>query len=194
MARNHADYARAIENAQDVFMRKGFEAATIDDLVAATGLNRYALYTAFGGKTEIFEACVKSYCETALESLRSLAVTEAIPPQAAALANLDAAAKQMCELKAGCLVCENISCVSGAAPRLAKYCAEYFERKWSLAAVLFKRAQSQGKLAPSLTPESAASVFMIFKWGLSNEVKLNPDLDMIRPKLQSFVSSLVPAA
>lgn len=194
MARNHADYERAVERAQDVFMRQGYEATTIDDLVAATGLNRYALYTAFGGKSEIFAACIKDYCETALESLRSLAVTESIPPQIAALNNLEAAAKMMCEVKAGCLVCENISSVNGVAPRLAKYCTEYFERKWSLAAMLFKRAQSEGKLAASLTPESAASIFMIFKWGLSNEVKLNPDFESIRPKIESFVRSLVPAS
>lgn len=173
-------------------MRQGYEATTIGDLVAATGLNRYALYTAFGGKAEIFAACLKNYCETALENLKMLAVTESISPQDAALINLEAAAEMMCETKAGCLVCENMSSLNGSAPRLTAYCSDYFKKKTAMAALLFTRAQSDGKLAPNLTPDAAASVFMIFKWGLGNEIRLNPTMDSIRPKIRSFVSSLVP--
>ena len=41
--------------AAEVFARMGYNAASIDDLLAATGLQRGSLYKAFGSKRNLFE-------------------------------------------------------------------------------------------------------------------------------------------
>jgi TetR/AcrR family transcriptional repressor of nem operon len=44
----------ALEKAMQVFWEKGFEPASIADLLEGTGLNRGSLYNAFGGKQQLF--------------------------------------------------------------------------------------------------------------------------------------------
>ncbi|MGE5163663.1 MAG: helix-turn-helix domain-containing protein, partial [Sphingobacteriales bacterium] len=40
----------ALARAADVFWRNGYDGTSLDDLVAATGMNRPSLYAAFGDK------------------------------------------------------------------------------------------------------------------------------------------------
>jgi TetR/AcrR family transcriptional repressor of nem operon len=44
-----------------LFRAKGFHRVTVEDLVEATGLNRFALYEKFGGKEELFYATIDFY-------------------------------------------------------------------------------------------------------------------------------------
>ena len=48
----------ALGRALDVFWKEGFAATSLDDLSAATGMNRPSLYGAFGDKRELY---IKSY-------------------------------------------------------------------------------------------------------------------------------------
>ena len=49
------DEGTVIALAAEVFGRLGFNATSIDDLLAATGLQRGSLYKAFGSKRNLFE-------------------------------------------------------------------------------------------------------------------------------------------
>ena len=51
----------ALEKAMQVFWEKGFEPASIADLLAGTGLNRGSLYNAFGGKQQLFVKALLKY-------------------------------------------------------------------------------------------------------------------------------------
>ena len=51
----------ALEKAMQVFWAKGFEPASIADLLAGTGLNRGSLYNAFGGKKQLFVKTLLKY-------------------------------------------------------------------------------------------------------------------------------------
>jgi len=55
------DEETAIENAMQVFWEKGFEPASITDLLEGTGLNRGSLYNAFGGKQQLFVKALLNY-------------------------------------------------------------------------------------------------------------------------------------
>src|SRR5689334_23649971 len=48
----------ALARALDVFWKEGFAGTSLDDLSAATGMNRPSLYGAFGDKRELY---IKSY-------------------------------------------------------------------------------------------------------------------------------------
>ncbi|MCR4376749.1 MAG: TetR/AcrR family transcriptional regulator [Rhodospirillales bacterium] len=50
-----------LDRALMVFWLKGFETASIQDLVDATGLNRGSLYNTFGDKAELFAAVMERY-------------------------------------------------------------------------------------------------------------------------------------
>jgi AcrR family transcriptional regulator len=56
-----------------VFWSHGFEAASMADLVAATGLNKPSLYAAFGDKAQLFQRALERYAQTQAEPhLRAL--------------------------------------------------------------------------------------------------------------------------
>jgi TetR/AcrR family transcriptional regulator, copper-responsive repressor len=59
----------ALGRALDVFWKDGFAATSLDDLSAATGMNRPSLYGAFGDKREIYKKSYESYRNRARERI-----------------------------------------------------------------------------------------------------------------------------
>ncbi len=55
------DADKALDRALDVFWRKGYEGASLDDLTRAMGINRPSLYAAFGGKEQLFRKALDRY-------------------------------------------------------------------------------------------------------------------------------------
>src|SRR5215813_4013091 len=55
--------AEVLRRATDLFARKGYEGAHLQELVEVTGLNRFSLYKEFGGKEGLFQAALESYLE-----------------------------------------------------------------------------------------------------------------------------------
>lgn len=66
------DEEAAIENAMQVFWEKGFEPASIADLLERTGLNKGSLYNAFGGKQQLFVKALQKYDQDRLAMLAKL--------------------------------------------------------------------------------------------------------------------------
>lgn len=55
------DVDQALDCALDVFWRKGYEGASYTDLTQATGVERPALYSAFGNKEALFGRALERY-------------------------------------------------------------------------------------------------------------------------------------
>ncbi|TFC88722.1 TetR/AcrR family transcriptional regulator [Cryobacterium sp. TMT2-10] len=55
-----------VQAARDLFWDKGFDAASLADLEAATGLKRSSIYHAFGSKRGLFDAAVEDYQDTVI--------------------------------------------------------------------------------------------------------------------------------
>ena len=55
------DTDETLHRAMAVFWNKGYEATSLSDLLAATGLSKSSLYAAFGGKRELFLAAYDTY-------------------------------------------------------------------------------------------------------------------------------------
>jgi AcrR family transcriptional regulator len=57
------DELEALERATQVFWAKGYDGATIDDLVGEMGLGRPSLYAVFGDKRTLFLRALRAYAE-----------------------------------------------------------------------------------------------------------------------------------
>ncbi|HVY21169.1 MAG TPA: TetR/AcrR family transcriptional regulator [Bauldia sp.] len=57
------DERQALEKATLVFRSKGYDGATIDDLVAGMGVGRPSLYSVFGDKRTLFLRVLRAYAE-----------------------------------------------------------------------------------------------------------------------------------
>lgn len=54
----------ALQKAMTVFLSKGFDETSYDELVAATGVARYGLYSTFGNKRDLFIKVLQHYRKT----------------------------------------------------------------------------------------------------------------------------------
>src|SRR5689334_13287506 len=93
-----------LKKATELFARKGYEGAHLQELVEVTGLNRFSLYKEFGGKEGLFRAALEAY-------LGELAELDAqLRREPAGLANVRAfyAALLAHEFPHGCLAVNTI--------------------------------------------------------------------------------------
>ena len=74
MSRNkNTDLDRVLREATRTFLERGFTATSMSDLVAATGMNRAGLYSAFGSKHQLYITALNRYREDTEPELRALA-------------------------------------------------------------------------------------------------------------------------
>jgi len=65
------DLDRALDQALQVFWRKGYEGASLPDLTRAMGINRPSLYAAFGNKEALFRKALDRYVEGPASYMRA---------------------------------------------------------------------------------------------------------------------------
>ena len=77
----------ALGKALDLFRKGGFAATSLDDLSAATGMNRPSLYGAFGDKRELY---LKSYARYRADARAAMTKLAKLAPKDADLPALTA--------------------------------------------------------------------------------------------------------
>ncbi len=154
--------ALVIEKATELFWRQGYDGVSIGDLVQATGLNRYTLYQAFGGKREIFIAVLRDYiAESVVEVEEAFAGSDDSPYEVLHTALFD----KMLDpemFPAGCLMCTTAVDVAAKDEEVAEILNravidlnEVFNSKFAAAQCAGQARQDQnprafGELATSL--------------------------------------------
>jgi AcrR family transcriptional regulator len=145
-----------LEKARAVFWDQGYAAASLDDIAAATGLNRPSLYAAFGDKHALYMAALANTRARAVAAMRAVLGRE--PTLRGALAALFEAAIGAYvggdAAQRGCFIV-------GTAVTQAVDDAEVREVVTGFiadedAAFHERLAQSGEELAPGLTPQAAA--------------------------------------
>jgi len=70
----------ALDAALEVFLAKGFEGCSVDDLSCALGINKPSLYSAFGNKEDLFVSVLRKYHGRYRERFGEL-VGKGLPPK-----------------------------------------------------------------------------------------------------------------
>jgi len=95
-----------IDRAMNLFWQQGYGATTLDDLDIATGLNRGSLYHQFGGKRDLFMACLDAYGRDEIGAAISIVNSSTSGAEAIRtlfMGAVDAATKH--KDRRGCLLC-----------------------------------------------------------------------------------------
>jgi TetR/AcrR family transcriptional repressor of nem operon len=155
------DEDEAIDKAMHVFWEKGFEPASMADLIAGIGITRGSLYNAFGGKEQLFVKALKKYDRDYRRAL--LAEMEALddPKRAiAALFDQIVAETAADRRKKGCFLVNTASEIEthgGEVDRIVRGGLREIE-------AFFRRsievAQVRKQLPSSLDPEATAKGLM----------------------------------
>lgn len=130
MARTRSfDPIAAVRAARTAFWDVGYEAASIPDLEAATGLSRSSIYNTFGSKRGLFDAAVQNYLDEVIRPRLSPLQVPEVAPEALidylnglreAFTSLDSAA-----VANGCLLINTAGAPIAHEEPVAKVIAEY---------------------------------------------------------------------
>jgi AcrR family transcriptional regulator len=140
-----------------VFMAKGFAATSLDDLAAATGVNRPSLYAAFGDKEQLYVHALRRYGAKAQAAMQAiLSGSGSIESRLTRL--YGAAIDQYCAPphRPGCMIICTAATEAPSRPAIAATAVELlatFEASFERA---FAQAVAGGELASQPSPAARA--------------------------------------
>jgi TetR/AcrR family transcriptional regulator, copper-responsive repressor len=148
----------ALTQAMDVFWRDGFAATSLDDLSAATGLNRPSLYGAFGDKRALYLQAYRQYRKRVNEDFAPL--LEARAPLRVKLKRILLAALELYlsgeEGPRGCFTVLSASSDAVADPEVRALVAEAIQSTDRAFERLFADARAAGELPANADPRALA--------------------------------------
>ena len=155
-----------LDRLRDTFWSRGFKATTIQDLEREAALNRSSLYATYGGKTKLFLAALARYGETV--SSKAKAILSNARGSSAISEMLRARASRVVDPASpdGCLMTRafiELGDEQGELGQALRKSSDNAERMISAAVV---RAQEQGELDPSWSPQSVARVLIAINHGM----------------------------
>ncbi len=175
---------------KELFWRRGYEHTSIEDVVQATGMNRYALYNAFGGKRELFLAALDEYYNERKAVFISDLNDPKTPPLDAVRKVMEFAIHELTERGAGCLLC-NVANDLGPndaviAARVETYLEE-IERAYTKA---LSRAKDQRALNDAVAPQAGAKMLVAIQLGVGVRAKAGANRAQLLEILDSAMSAL----
>lgn len=148
----------ALARAADVFWKKGYDGTSLDDLAAATGMNRPSLYAAFGDKHELYLKTLQRYREQARRM--SLSLLEDDPPLRVFLGRFYKAALDV-YLAGGSRGCFSIGTAATQAaidPAVRAFLAESIRGTDAFLRDIVAKARDRGEIARSADATALAQV------------------------------------
>jgi AcrR family transcriptional regulator len=148
----------ALAQAMEAFWKAGYAATTLDDLSAATGMNRPSLYAAFGDKQDIYIKAYRRYRRQMRDEFRPILEAEA--PIRDILRKVLETCRDIYlagrDGPRGCLTVVTASSEAVADPEISKLVVEAIEAIDATFASLYAKAIARGELAATTDPAALA--------------------------------------
>jgi TetR/AcrR family transcriptional regulator, transcriptional repressor for nem operon len=161
------DRADVLDRAMALFWRRGYEATSIRDLVAATGINRGSIYATFGDKKGLFLAVLDHYGETIAKPL--MAELGDPDPRRAIERMFKSIIQRTSDPRfpRGCLNTNTSLECPGSGDEITRKIAEGFGRQESAIYRVLRQAQTEGSLSVTIDARALARFFMAVAQGLN---------------------------
>jgi AcrR family transcriptional regulator len=143
----------ALGKALELFRKSGFAATSLDDLSAATGMNRPSLYGAFGDKRELYLRSYQRYRDDARAAM--IDIFREDMPIRKRLARIYAIALDIYlggESPRGCFTVMSAASEAVADPEIRAMVLEGFAELDKAFAACFRQARERGELSASTDP------------------------------------------
>ena len=185
------DEVRALESAMNAFWERGYNGTSVNDLIAATGLNKGSLYGAFGDKRMLFLKAVEHYQQAGLQTMRQ--ALERPGSAKEAIAGWMSIVAQGCCAEDGWRGCFVFNTAVEMAPHdeeIAEWVRQIMRRSQQLFRATLERGQAQGEFSPCLDCEAAACFLVISVAGMRVICKTSPQQREIRGVVDLILSVL----
>lgn len=163
---------QALQKAMDVFWCYGYEATSLQDLLAAMEISKSSFYQAFGSKHELFEACLRLFRERQVARMRR--ALEKAPSGLDFVRDMvRAAAREATSRQApkGCLIMNTATELSGRDVVIADLVGEGARQFAAVFRDAVERAQSSGDISRDKEPVVLAGYIVSTISGLKTMAK-----------------------
>jgi AcrR family transcriptional regulator len=183
------DVEKALDAALGVFWRKGYEGTSYTDLTKATGVERPALYSAFGNKEALFRRALERYYEhymdffpAALELPTSREVAEHILRSAVEL-------NTRYQDHTGCLGIHGVLAGSDEAEPVRLALIDARATAEATLSARFERAKQEGDLPASVNSVNLAAFVTAVLHGMAVQAKAGFSRDVLEAVVDQALST-----
>lgn len=186
------DPEQALDRAMHVFWHKGYEATSMEDLLAAMDLNRGSLYATFGDKRELFLKAMDRYCAGGGIGSRISILNEPGP----ALPLIRRFIDRMLEfglsdpLRRGCLLTNAVMELGPRDKNIARKVAGRLQMAEEAFFKLLARAKREGELANDQDPRALARVLVTMMQGTIVMIKAGTPANVVKQTAETALSIL----
>lgn len=161
------EYVRdeVLEQAMQLFWRKGYKAASVTEIVQATGLNTASMYKEFGDKDGLFEEALAYYRANKvgprLQMLRDQPTLRGVEAVLGSVATGAAEGDYK-----GCLMMNHLAQIHTISPKAAVLIETFCADLEALIAAALRNAQASGEIPAGKSPEDLASFLVCWIHGV----------------------------
>ena len=163
------DENKVLARATELFWRRGFEAASVSDLLEHMGISRQSLYNTFGDKEQLFQRSIEYYVETRLAPM--LTCLEAPDADLRAIeSHFEEVARESTrpgDTRKGCLMVNTLVELAGRDPAVATAMKRFRSRLEAAYRNALRGAQRTGQLHPGLDLPAVATYLATLDQGLA---------------------------
>lgn len=165
------DVDKALDAALCVFWRKGYEGASYADLTEATGVERPALYSAFGNKEALFGRALERYYERYLDYIPDALKLPTSREVAAHMLYSAIDLNTRYPSHTGCFNVNGLLAGSDASEPVRKMLIDVRAAGEAQFRERFERAKAEGELPETARPEALAAFLMAVLHGMAVQAK-----------------------
>ena len=148
---------KVLQCAAELFMVKGFEASSTEELLAAMNINKGSLYHSFGSKRDLFVKVLQFYSDKYVEGFARQLEQSSDPIADIKATFLDVARKGTPEsFRKGCFLGNTILEQAGLDEELKKIAADTLKKLETVYYKHIKQAQAENKLKTTEAPGTLA--------------------------------------
>ncbi|MEA3252037.1 MAG: TetR/AcrR family transcriptional regulator [Pseudomonadota bacterium] len=187
--RREFDVDKALDAALCVFWRKGYEGASYNDLTQATGVERPALYSAFGNKEALFRRALERYYEQQLGFFPAALAQPTSREVAAHILSGVAELNTRHPEHAGCFLINGALAGSDDAEPVRQTLIAFRAKGEAQLRERFERAKQQGDLSKTADCAALAAFLMAVTHGMAVQAKAGFSREMLEAVADQALST-----
>ncbi|NKL33777.1 TetR family transcriptional regulator [Rhizobium leguminosarum bv. viciae] len=183
------DVEKALDAALCVFWRKGYEGASYTDLTEAAGVERPALYSAFGNKEALFRLALDRYSERFLHYIPEALQLPTAHQVAAHILFNAADLNTRYPDHTGCLGINGAVAGSDEAEPVRQALIDFRAAGQAQLRERFERAKAEGDLPETAKADALAAFVMALTHGMAVQAKAGFSREMLEAVVEQALST-----
>lgn len=183
----------ALQKAMEVFLARGYQGASLSELLDQMGIGRKSLYDTFGNKHELFLKTLELYSQTAIKEMQDQLAAPGSPK-----ANIEAVLLKWQDANSqpdskGCLIGNNLADFCTEDAGMAHVLSEHLTQLENAFTDAVARAQAAGEFPADIPPGDLARLLVCLGQGVALMGRVTTDQAHFKGVFEAILTLLRPA-